>query len=200
MSTSRTIPPTSAIAARGYGEVIHGLSRDGVALRAAVFNEREVRVVAGLTMTLAAVALAYASLAGAWLPIRVVAVALFVEFLIRVTAGLGHSPMGRLAGWVARREAPEWVSAKPKRFAWTLALVMSLVLSLVLAGGVRGALPLAMFSVFVTLMWCEAVLGLCLGCEIHGLLVRRGWAARDEAFEVCAQGACLPPALTRRSA
>jgi len=182
------------MAPRGYGEVIQGLSRDGVELRAAVFNEREVRVAAGLTMTLAAVALAYASLAGVWLPLRVVAVLMFIEFLIRVTAGLGHSPMGRLARWVARGEAPEWVSAKPKRFAWTLALIMSLVLTLVLASGARGALPLTVSFVFVTLMWCEAVLGFCLGCEIHGLMVRRGWVARDEAFEVCARGACLPVA------
>ena len=31
---------------------------------------------------------------------------------------------------------------------------------------------------------------LCLGCEIHGLLVRRGLAKKDEAYEVCAHGAC----------
>lgn len=193
MSTSQTILAPSAMAG-GYGELIQGLSREGVELHAAVFNEREVRVAAGLTMTLAAVALAYASLAGAWLPLRVVAVTLFVEFLVRVTAGLKYSPMGRLAHWVVRRETPEWVSAKPKRFAWTLALIMSLVLSLVLASGARGALPLTISSVFVTLMWCEAVLGFCLGCEIHGLMVRRGWVARDEAFEVCTRGACLPVA------
>ena len=39
-------------------------------------------------------------------------------------------------------------------------------------------------------MWLESVLDLCLGCEIHGLLVRRGWAKKDEAYEVCAHGAC----------
>ena len=183
--------PASAPARRGYGEVIQGLSDNGIELRAAVFNEREVRTAAALTLTMAAVALAYASLAGVWLPLRVVAAVMVLEFLVRVTAGLGHSPMGRLARWVARRETPEWVSAKPKRFAWTLALIMSLVLTLVLASGARGALPLTFSFVFVTLMWMEAVLGLCLGCEIHGLMVRRGWAAKDEAFEVCAQGACL---------
>ena len=44
--------------------------------------------------------------------------------------------------------------------------------------GIRGALPLTICLVCMTLMWLEAVLGLCLGCEIHGLLVRRGWAAQ----------------------
>jgi hypothetical protein len=36
----------------------------------------------------------------------------------------------------------------------------------------------------------ESVLGLCLGCKIHALLVRRGWAAKDPAFEICAHGEC----------
>jgi hypothetical protein len=39
-------------------------------------------------------------------------------------------------------------------------------------------------------MWLESVLGLCLGCELHGFLVRRGWATKDQAFEICANGAC----------
>jgi hypothetical protein len=42
-------------------------------------------------------------------------------------------------------------------------------------------------------MWMESVLGVCLGCKIHGLLVRRGWTAGDAAFEVCAHGACKVP-------
>ena len=39
-------------------------------------------------------------------------------------------------------------------------------------------------------MWLEAVLGLCLGCEIYAALRRRGWIGRDPAIEVCANGAC----------
>ena len=39
-------------------------------------------------------------------------------------------------------------------------------------------------------MWMESVLGVCLGCKIHALLVRRGWASADPAFEICAHGEC----------
>ncbi|OLT06572.1 hypothetical protein BJF90_15995 [Pseudonocardia sp. CNS-004] len=45
----------------------------------------------------------------------------------------------------------------------------------------------------LALMWSESVLGLCLGCEIHGLLVRRGWVTKDEAFEICVNGVCDVP-------
>jgi hypothetical protein len=44
------------------------------------------------------------------------------------------------------------------------------------------------------MMWLESVLGLCLGCELHARLVRRGWTTKDPAFEVCANGVCDLPA------
>ena len=188
--------PAPAATRGGYGEFIEGLSHNGQELRAAVFNEREVRVAAGLSMTLGAVALAFAFFTSVYLPLQLVTAFLFLEFLTRVTAGLNYSPMGRLARWVTHHEPPQWVSAKPKRFAWSLALLMSLILIVILTSEGRGALPLTMSLIFVSLMWLEAILGFCLGCEIHGLLVRRGWATKDEAFEVCARGACTPE--TRR--
>jgi Domain of unknown function (DUF4395) len=112
-----------------------------------------------------------------------------------VGLGLKYSPIGQIARLLTRHQAPLWVSAKPKRFAWSLGLVMSLAMTLITNSHIRGALPLSICLLCLTLMWLEAVLGLCLGCEIHGALVRRGWIARDEAYEICASGACAatPP-------
>ena len=45
--------------------------------------------------------------------------------------------------------------------------------------GIRGPLPRTICLICLTLMWLESVLGLCVGCEIHALLVRRGWARAD---------------------
>ena len=55
---------------------------------------------------------------------------------------------------------------------------MSFAMMVITNSGIRGALPLTICLICLTLMWLEAVLGLCLGCEIHGLLVRRGWVAQ----------------------
>ena len=90
--------------------------------RAAVVNENEVRAAAGLTMAIGAVAFAYAYFAKQYIPLQVTASLFFAEFLIRVTAGLRYSPVGVLARAMTLGRAPEWVSAKPKRFAWTLGL------------------------------------------------------------------------------
>jgi hypothetical protein len=178
---------------RPFGEVMHGLTHEGTEVRAGVFNENQVRAAAGVTMALGTVALVYAYFAKFYVPIQVVTTVFFVDFLIRVTAGISQSPTGLVARWMTQREAPHWVSAKPKRFAWSIGLVMSFAMMLITNGGVRGALPLTICLMCLALMWMEAVLGLCLGCEIHRLLVKRGWVRRDEAFEICTHGACAVP-------
>ena len=177
-----------------YGEVIAGLSQDGKPLQAAVFNEHQVRAAAGMTLVLGTVAFVYAYFAKVYIPIQVVTTAFFIEFLIRVTAGIQYSPLGIVARWMTQRKAPEWASAKPKRFAWTLGLAMSLAMMVITNVGIRGTLPLTICLICLTLMWLESVLGLCLGCEIHGFMARRGWVQKDRDFEICAHGACeIPP-------
>jgi hypothetical protein len=184
----RTVPRTIS-----FGQRISGLAADGKELHAPVFNENEVRAAAGLTMAIGAVAFCYAYFTGNYVPLRVVASVFFVEFLIRVTAGLQYSPIGVIARALTFRQPPEWVSAKPKRFAWTLGLAMTMAMTIITNIPIHGYLPRTICLICLTLMWMEAVLGLCLGCEIHGLMVRRGWTAKDPAFEVCAQGACEVP-------
>jgi hypothetical protein len=163
---------------------------NGKELHAAVVNEHQVRAAAGLTMALGAVAFAYANFDKLFWPIRAVSAFFFVDFLLRVTAGLAHSPIGLVAGWLTRRQPPQWVSAKPKRFAWTLGLAMALAMTVVTNRGVHGGLPRTICLICLTLMWLEAVLGLCLGCELYGVMVRRGWRRKDGAIELCANGAC----------
>ena len=51
--------------------------------------------------------------------------------------------------------------------------LLMLAKTIITHSGIRGTLPLTVCVVCLTLMWLEAVLGLCLGCEIHGALVRR---------------------------
>jgi hypothetical protein len=163
---------------------------DGKELNATAVNEHEARAAAGITLALGAVAFVYANFDKLFWPIRTVSAFFFVDFLLRVTVGLERSPAGLAAGWMMRRHQPQWVSAKPKRFAWTLGLVMALAMAIITNSGIHGTLPRTICLICLTLMWMEAVLGLCLGCEIYGVMVRRGWRQPDDAFEVCANGAC----------
>jgi hypothetical protein len=163
---------------------------DGKELHAAVVDERQVRVAAGLTMAIGAVAFVYANFDKLFWPIRMVSAFFFVDFLLRVAAGVEHSPTGLVAGWLTHRQPPQWVSAKPKRFAWSLGAAMALAMAVVTNSGIHGVLPRSICLICLALMWLEAVLGFCLGCELYGVFVRRGWRAADPEFEVCADGAC----------
>jgi len=176
-----------------FGQHISGLAADGTELHAPVFNENEVRAAAGLTMVLGAVAFAYAYFDQQYIPLQVVSSFFFVEFLCRLTMGLRYSPMGFVSRGLTSGRAPDWVSAKPKRFAWELGLGMSFSMMIITNSGIRGTLPRTICAICLTLMWCESVLGVCLGCKLHALLVRRGWASNDPAFEVCSGGECAVP-------
>ncbi|HET9082036.1 MAG TPA: DUF4395 domain-containing protein [Trebonia sp.] len=167
-------------------------NRAGVAdaVPAAVVDEHQVRAAAGLTMATGAVAFSYAYFRQLYWPLQAVSSLFAVEFLVRVTGGLRRSPFGLIAGLLTRRHRPDWVSTGPKRFAWTLGLAMAGAMAVITNAGIRGWLPRTICLICLTLMWLESVLGLCVGCEIHRLLVRRGWAASDPASIVCAHGAC----------
>jgi hypothetical protein len=98
--------------------------------------------------------------------------------------------VGVVAHAMTLRQTPDWVSAKPKRFAWTLGLGMAFSMMVITNSGIRGTLPRTICAICLTLMWMESVLGLCLGCKVHGLLVHRGLASVDPAYEICAHGEC----------
>lgn len=172
---------------RLYGEPMRGLGPAGRPMRAGVFNENETRTAAGLAMVIGVAAFAYALFQDAYAPIQVLTTFLFVDFALRVVLGLHHSPLGLLSRLLTQRQAPTWVSSRPRRFAWSIEMAISLAMMLLTASGVRGALPLTLCLVFLVLMWLEFVHGISLGCKLHGWLVRRGLATRDAAFDVCVQ-------------
>ena len=173
-----------------FGQRISGLTADGAELQAAVFDENQVRAAAGVTMVLGAVAFTFAYFNHQYILLQAVSTFFFIEFLTRLTFGIRYSPVGVVARAMTLRQAPDWVSAKPKRFAWTLGLGMAFSMMVITNSGIRGTLPRTICAICLTLMWMESVLGLCLGCKIHGVLVRRGWASVDPAYEICAHGEC----------
>jgi hypothetical protein len=173
---------------RLYGEPMRGFGPGGRPLRAGVFNENETRIAAGVTMVLCTAAFACAAFDALYVPVQVLATFLFVDFTLRVMLGLHHSPLGVIGRLLTRRHSPTWVSARPRRFAWSIGMALSLALMLISNGGVHGALPLTILLVLLAMTWSESVHGVCLGCKLHASMVRHGLATRDAAFDVCARG------------
>ena len=111
----------------------------------------------------------------------------------RVTSYL--SPTIWLSTWLARQHRPVWKPLAPKRWAWSIGAAM-ICLCLVFfhpekfAAAVNALsqhillptteqylprwLPLVMVWLCLGFMWLEAILGFCVGCQIHALLVKLG--------------------------
>ena len=113
--------------------------------------------------------------------------------MLRTTLGIRYSPAGVLARQLTRGQAPEWVSAKPKRFAWTIGGAMAFAMIVMTSVGIRGTMPMTMCVICMMLMWMECALGVCLGCKTYAWLVRHGYKTRDAEIEVCAGGVCALP-------
>ncbi|MDY0050537.1 MAG: DUF4395 domain-containing protein [Halothiobacillaceae bacterium] len=111
----------------------------------------------------------------------------------RYTARL--SPTILIASLLASRQAPVWKPLLPKRFAWSIGasfIVVCLVFfnPEIVAGWVNALagrevlsetenympywIPLTLVWVCLGFMWLEAILGFCVGCKVHALLVRVG--------------------------
>jgi hypothetical protein len=180
-----------------FGQRIPGLVVNGRELRSAVFNENEVRAAAGITLVVGAVSFSYAYFDHQYIPLQATASFFLLEFLVRVTLGLRYSPVGMLSHLLMRRQPPQWVSAKPKRFAWSIGLGIAFSMTIITNSGIRGWTPRSLCLVCLTMMWLESALGLCIGCQLYGFLARRGWIAKDDEIEICAGGACELPYAKR---
>ena len=114
------------------------------------------------------------------------------------------SPTIWIATYLARNRTPYWKPLAPKRFAWTIGAAMISVCLIFFhpekfAAGVNfitqhqllptteqylpRTLPLYMVWICLGFMWLEAILGYCVGCQIHALLAKIG-LAKDEC-EAC---------------
>lgn len=107
-------------------------------------------------------------------------------FLARAAAGPRLSPLALLSTRVITPRlpaAPRLVPGPPKRFAQALGATGS-ALSLVFYYALSWhAAAFALAGVMVVLATLESSLRLCVGCLIHGWLVRRQWVRSVECAE-----------------
>lgn len=118
------------------------------------------------------------------------------EMLISMSVTLSRlSPTILISSFLAKGKPEVWKPLVPKRFAWTIGAVMIATCWIyfnpeIFAGWVNGIagsmvlpetenymsyyIPLIMVWVCLGFMWLEAVLGFCVGCKVHALLVAVG--------------------------
>ena len=143
-----------------FGETLDGIDFE-------VFNERAIRAAAGLLFLFGFTGWMLAATTGNYQPLRAFGVTFMIDMYLRLFVSTKWVPSLIIANWIVRPQRPEWVDATPKKFAWSLGLVM--VITSCLAMGMfamTGPLPLLLCAGCIFLLFIEAAFGICIGCEI----------------------------------
>jgi hypothetical protein len=149
-----------------FGEVV-----EGYAVR--VFNEREVRASAGILFFFAIISFMNAWLVGDFELTRLFVVAFLIEFFVRIFINPRFAPSMIIARFFVRNQKPEYVSAAPKKWAWSLGLVLAITMFyLVVMHDIKGPINIFTCISCLTLLFFESAFGICLGCKIYSLFNR----------------------------
>ena len=133
-----------------------------------VFNEREVRASAGILFAFGLIGFVTALNTGDFRIGQAFAVFFLVDMMIRLVGSPQYSPtlaLGRIAVYWQR---PEWVSAAPKKFAWSLGFALALATCFAF-----GQLQAPMWVVFsmcglcLGMLFLETAFGICVGCVLQ---------------------------------
>ncbi|WP_127806780.1 DUF4395 domain-containing protein [Hydrogenophaga sp. NH-16] len=152
-----------------------------------VVNERMVRAAAGLLFFPAVVSFMHSFLLGNFQYTRLFIIVFLVDMTLRML-NPRWAPSMIAGGWIVRHQAPEWVGAPQKRFAWGLGLLLGLaMLYLMVFNRYMGPLNMLICGSCLLLMFFETAFGICLGCKLYNLF-------HKEQAQLCPGGVCELPA------
>jgi hypothetical protein len=161
----------------GFGETIAGYD-------VPVLNEREVRAAAGILFLFAFMTFSSAWFDGNFRPTKIFVIAFLIDFTIRIFINPKFSPSMIAARFAVRGQAPEWVGAPQKRFAWAIGWLLAVaMLWLIVINNVIGPINLLICGACLLLMFFECAFGICIGCKLYNLLTR-------QRAQHCAGGSC----------
>jgi len=149
-----------------------------------VLNEREVRASAGILFLLLIISIFPINYEGDFFMVKYVVTLFLTDFIIRVLINPKFSPTLILGRWFVRNQAPEYVGAAQKKFAWKIGLLFSSIifLHLVVFNGysiINGLICLAC----LIFLFFETAFGICIACKFYN------WFYKDKAL-YCPGNAC----------
>jgi hypothetical protein len=149
-----------------------------------VLNEREIRASAGILFLGLIISLMQILYKGDFLLIKYFITIFLTDFIIRIFITPKFSPTLIIGRLIVRSQAPEYVGAAQKKFAWIIGLLLSAVMFalMVLANSYS---PITGIICLICLIFTffESVFGICLGCKVYKLFY--GKKAQYCPGEVC---------------
>ena len=174
-----------------YGKTIPGLQIHGKPAPYPVLNERAIRAGAGIMFALGFFAFFQAFYLREFLFIQLFVVLFFVDFIMKVVVGVKFSPISQVANAIVRKQAPEYVGAIQKRFAWSIGLMLSgSMIIMLFVFGIQGLPNLVVCGICLLFMFMESAFGICVGCKIYTGLLNLGILPTPEYKPACPGNVC----------
>jgi hypothetical protein len=149
-----------------FGEDVEGYSIP-------VLNEREIRASAGLLFLIMLISLMLIIFKGNFLLIKYVITVFLTDFIIRVFINPKYAPTLIIGRLIVRNQVPEYVGAKPKKFAWIIGVVLATIMFTFLVV-VNAFSPITGIICLICLIFLffESAFGICLGCKFYSLFYK----------------------------
>jgi len=150
-----------------FGETVDGYSIP-------VLNEREIRAAAGILFLLMFIAVLIVLLQGDFILLKYAVTIFLSDILVRVFINPKFSPSLILGRLIVRNQAPEYVGAEQKKFAWIIGAVLAstIFLHLIIINAfspITGIICLVCLS----FLFFESAFGICLGCKLYPVFSKK---------------------------
>lgn len=138
-----------------------------------VFNERAVRASAGILFVLGFASWMTAFHTGNIQYLRAFGALFLIEMVVRLAVNHRVAPAMALGSLLVRWQRPEWVGASQKRFAWWLGFGIATIGCLGFGWlGFPVIWMLLLCGFCLGLLFLEAAMGICVGCELQRLFAK----------------------------
>lgn len=138
-----------------------------------VLNERELRAGGSIFLVAGIIAFVIACINGSYEFMGLFAIALFIDFAIRIVLNPKYSPTLIIGKIVTRNQRVDYIAATPKRFAWSIATALSLIIIILIVLDLYEMSTLAIASILLFFMFLEIAFGICIGCKIYAFVTRK---------------------------
>ncbi|MDF1876727.1 DUF4395 domain-containing protein [Sulfurimonas sp. SAG-AH-194-L11] len=132
-----------------------------------VINEREARASAGIMFLLGLLSLFSVFTLRTLIWAEFFSITFILEFIVRMFINPKYAPYMLLGSLIVYNQKPEWVEAKPKKFAWFLGLILGAIMTYYIIFDVISLVRLSICVVCLVLLFVESAFGICLGCLLY---------------------------------
>ena len=147
-----------------------------------VINERNARASAGIMFLLGILSLFSFILSKDLFWAELFSITFIIEFVVRVFINPVYAPYMLLGSFIVSNQEPEWVEAKPKKFAWVLGVILGLIMAYFIVSNIVTPIRLLTCVLCLILLFLESAFSICLGCIVYKKL--------NKKLYLCPGGVC----------